>query len=163
MSAPRADLHHASLLSYGFLAARAEAAAKLLEERKELSAADREALQDAADFLRKISTGADFLTERKLKPQDLMGALDALNIAMDPIKRISSFFSNGKISDIFASTANTVASHVDATSPRSISTQEMENIRIFRAFFDALYVFVTNELEQDTPLVGATRSHSRHV
>src|SRR5262249_831409 len=105
MSAPHADLHHASLLSYGFLANRGERAAKLLEDNQALSEPDIEALSEAAQFLKKISTGAEYLTTKNFQSQDLMGALDALSLAMDPIKTLSKLFVDRKISQTFSETA----------------------------------------------------------
>lgn len=162
MSAPRADLHHASLLSYGFLATRAENAARLMAEHKDLSAADKEALSEAADFLRKISKGADFLTDRKWQHQDLVGALDALSVAMDPIKALSSVFRDGRISEIFANTAETVSKHIE-NGGSTLTDDDMERLNIFRAFFNALYTYVSNELEQNTPVVGSASGRLRTV
>jgi hypothetical protein len=153
MSAPRADLHHASLLSYGFLAARAEKAAKLLEQNEALSGPDIEVLDEAAQFLKKISTGAEYLTTKNFQSQDLMGALDALSLAMDPIKTVSKLFGDREISQIFSETAETVSKHLHiATTP--LTESERKQLQIFRQFFDALYAYVSTVLEREAPVLG---------
>ncbi|HWQ38343.1 MAG TPA: hypothetical protein VNM24_06980 [Burkholderiales bacterium] len=140
-------------MSYGFLATRAEKAAKLLEENETLSGSDIEALNEAAQFLKKISTGAEYLTTKNFQAQDLLGALDALSLAMDPIKTLATLFGDREISQIFSETAETVSKHLQGRKV-PLTENERRQIQIFRQFFDALYAYVSSMLEQEAPVLG---------
>lgn len=158
MSTPTADQRNANYLSYGFLAARAEKASILLQEGQALSPSDKEALHAAADFLSKVSTGANFLTSAsgQFQSNDLVSALDALDLAIDSIQTMSDRIKNNEIGKLFAEVAETVSNQIE--NPKALSGNEKSQVQLFQAFFDALYQYVSSVLERETPLLGSSGS-----
>lgn len=154
MSAPAADFRNANFLSYGFLATRAEKAAKLLQAGEALSASDAEALQAATDFMNKVSSGATYLISGAFQSNDLVGALDALNLAIDPIQTLSDRIKGNEIGKLFADVAQTVTRATQNPST-PMSVDDKTQIQLFQAFFDALYRYVSSELERETPVIGS--------
>lgn len=154
MSAPAADFRNANFLSYGFLAARAEKAARLLQAGETLSTSDSEALQAATDFMNKVSSGATYLTSGAFQTNDLVGALDALNLAIDPIQTLSDSIKGNEVGKLFAEVAQTVT-RATQNPLTQISAADKTQIQLFQAFFDALYRYISSELERETPVIGS--------
>ena len=156
MSAPAVEYKQANLLSYGFLAARAEKAAQLLRKGELVSGHDTQALREAAGFLKKVSSGVNFLlTTGDFQSNDLVGALEALHLAIDPIQRIASQLQDNKeFADLFSNIADAVLRRIDNANTAPTEDEDLR-LQLFQAFFDALYQFVSTELERHSPAIGS--------
>ncbi len=156
MSAPAVDLQNAKFLNYGFLATRAKAAAKRLECGEDLTGSERDAIDVGIDFLKSVSTGASYLEGSDPPTGGLLDALDALDLAIDPVTELSKQLEdNQEIGDFLAMVASAVErSAKNPKAPRD--SKDATSFKLFELFFDSLYRQVSQLLERDEPVIGKT-------
>jgi hypothetical protein len=154
MSAPALAFQSADFLSYGFIADRAEKAAARLREGAALTGSDREAITNGVDFLKRVSVGTSYLEGLQTHDDHLMDALDAVDVAIDPIKILAGQMeSNAEIGRYLATVAETVQKYAENPTVER-QAQELKNIELFGLFFGALYKTALHLLAGDAPVVG---------
>lgn len=141
-------------MSFAFLATRASNALERVIEDKPIGADEKDVLDQAVQFLREISNGAQISTHgtfaEGLSPSRSLAALD---IAFGPIDALRRLVSNEKdVALIFEKLSNAVE-HVRETGKTEGNVTLMQGVK---QFFDALSAFVLNDLATRNPLVGTS-------
>jgi hypothetical protein len=155
MSAPTLGYQQAKYLDYGFLAAKAEKAAKALAEKRPLTEEDRAALEHGSEFLKQVAAGAQALTSGNYQVQNLKGAMEAFEVAVDPLEQLGDILAHGDIARALNGAAEAVSSKV--MEPQSmLSADQLSGIELYGNFFGSFYNFVRAHISQTnrTPLLG---------
>lgn len=156
MSAPSLEYKQARYLDYGFLAAKAEQAAEGLMDDRPLSPDERHVLKAGSDFLEKVATGARALTHGDYGVQNLTGAMEALELAVDPIEHLGQVIKEADISDLLQDVARTVSATSERDDRSALTDDDRTKIDVYRTFFDQFYRFIRaqmNEMRKE-PLLG---------
>lgn len=156
MSAPSQELQKAKLLDYAFLAAKAERASAAMISSTPLSIEDRSVLTEASNFMRQVATGAQVLATGNYQVGNFTRAMEALEVAINPLEELSAAMNDRDISSVLSEAANLVSSKVGEENAIGLSATELVNIELFKEFFDLFYRFILNKIDQSNsvPLLG---------
>ncbi|MBL3961295.1 hypothetical protein KDW60_30125 [Burkholderia cenocepacia] len=160
MSAPSLEYKQARYLDYGFLAAKAEQAAEGLIEDRDLSDDERNVLRAGSEFLERVATGARVLTHGDYRVQNLTGAMEALELAVDPIEHLGQMIQDADISALLQDVARTVTENSARADRHALTTEDKGKVDIYRTFFDQFYLFIRaqmNEMNKEPLLGGRSR------
>lgn len=165
MSAPSLEYKQTRYLDYGFLAAKAEQAAKSLIEQRPLSEDERHVLKAGSDFLEKVATGARVLTRGDYRVQNLTGAMEALELAVDPIEHLGQMFQQADISDFLQDVARTVAQSSDRAIQNQLTADDRAKIDLYRTFFVKFYQFIRTQMDEfdKEPILGNRSRFDSHI
>jgi hypothetical protein len=156
MSAPTIEYKQSKYLDYGFLAARAEQAAARLVQGEALSESDRQALAAGSDFLKQVASGASALTSGDYRVQNLTGAMEALEFAMDPLEQLRDALAGGDIGQLLGETADAVSQSASRAGAVHLSAVERGRVDLFMSFFDEFYKFIRAQMAENgkAPILG---------
>jgi len=160
MSAPNQELQKAKLLDYAFLAAKAERASAALIANTPLSPEDRSVLNEASNFLRQVATGAEALSTGNYQVGNFTRAMEALEVAINPLEELSSALNDRDISAVLSEAADMMSSKINGTNGERLADTELEDAQLFKSFFDLFYRFVLNKIDQ-TNSVAILGTHGR--
>lgn len=147
MSAPSVDFRHTKYLDYGFMAARVEKAAQHALDGTLLSDEDRASLRTGSDFLRQVAQGARALTTGDYQVQNLTGAMEALDFAIDPLEQLGDLLSQEDLAKVLQDAADAVTGSADRNDSGQLTTMERDNLVFCRDFFDQFYNFVREQID----------------
>jgi hypothetical protein len=156
MSAPSLEYKHAAYLDYAFLAAKAEKAADSLIDTHSLSDDERHVLKAGSTFLEQVATGARAVTHGDYRVQNLTGAMEALELAVDPLEHLGEMIKQADIADLLHDVAITVAAASDREVASELTAADRSKVDLFKFFFDHFYRFIRAQmgLMEKEPLIG---------
>lgn len=164
MSAPGQEFRHAKFLDYAFLAAKSEKAVSGMITDGQLSDEDRSVLNQASNFLRQVATGAQALTTGNYQVGNFNAAVEALEVAMDPLQELSEALKDRDIAQVLSETAQVISTKAAESPLRPLNSDELEDAKLFKAFFDLFYRFILAKIDQmsQVSVLGA-RGRFEHV
>ena len=122
-----------------------------------LSSEDRSILTDASNFMRQVATGAQALATGNYQVGNFTRAMEALEVAINPLEELSAALNDRDISSVLSEAADLVSSKVGEDNAVHLSEAELIDVELFKEFFDLFYRFILNKIEQtnSVPLLGA--------
>jgi hypothetical protein len=156
MSAPSLEYKHAAYLDYAFLAAKAEKAADSLIDIHALSDDERHALKAGSEFLEQVATGARAVTHGDYRVNNLTSAMEALELAVDPLEHLGAVIKQADIADVLHDVAITVSAASDRAVALELTAADRSKVDLFKVFFDHFYRFIRVQmgLMDKEPLIG---------
>lgn len=160
MSAPSQEFRHSKFLDYAFLAARSEKAVSEMIGEVQLSEEDRMVLNQASDFLRNVATGAQALTSGNYHVRNFSAAMEAIEVAMNPLEGLSGVLKDRDVAQALSETADVISAKASESPMQPLNEHELEEAKLFKAFFDLFYRFILAKIDEKSR-VGVLGAHGR--
>jgi hypothetical protein len=153
MSAPDVELKKAENIALRFMANGTYTALDALREGKPIAEYQSEALKDAAGFLERASSAADFISADKWRKEfNPYSDLGTLRCALGPMDSLKNLMTNNDISEFFGKLTQTV----EAARDRKLDAMAPERLEQAAEFFRVFHQWLVTERNRQKPVLGTS-------